>query len=150
MSSLKVNKHSILIKAGFQPALLEIIRWGESPWWPANSLMRFNRQDKSPVQKGTRYRQLVLFPFAPSWDVEVTSITGSSITRRFLNGMFYGEETVSLRIEKDGVIVDYVMNCAVRGFSNKILWALIFRRLHDSNIEAILAHLKNFLEKRET
>ena len=145
---MKENSHSIIVHCQFKEALAEIIGWGESSWWPKNSLMRFVRQGSGPVQKGIRYRQEVLLPFAPSWDVEISQITASSITRRFLNGMFSGQETVSLKGEDSAIAVFYKMIYEVNGILNKILWTLFFRRLHDKNIKAILANLKSFLEKR--
>jgi len=145
---VKENNHSIIVHSKVKEALAEIISWGESSWWPKNSLMRFVRQGPRLVEKGTRYRQEVLLPFAPSWDVEVSSVTDLSITRRFLNGMFSGQETVSLKGQDPAVTVFYKMTYEVNGILNKILWVLIFRRLHDRNIEAILASLKSFLEKR--
>ena len=128
----------------------EVILWGEASWWPKNSLMRFVRKDGKDVQKGTRYRQEVLLPFAPSWDVEVSALTGESITRLFLNGMFAGSEVVSLREQGEDIIVFYSMTYEVKGLLNKILWFIVFCRLHDRNIETILANLKEFLEKRRT
>ena len=145
---MKENSHSIIVHCQFKEALAEILRWGESSWWSKNSLMRFVRQGSGPVQKGVRYRQEVLLPFAPSWDVEVSQITAWSITRRFLNGMFSGMETVSLKEEDSAIAVSYKMTYEINGILNKILWALFFRRLHDKNIEAILTNLKSFLEKR--
>jgi hypothetical protein len=146
---VKENRHSVIVHCQFKEALAEIIRWGEAPWWPKNSLMRFTRQDLGPVQKGTRYRQKVILPFAPSWDVEVTDVTAFSTTRRFLNGLFCGQETVRLQSEGETIKVFYAMIYEVNGIFNKILWALVFRRLHDNNIETILANLKDFLEKRD-
>ncbi len=141
------NRHSILIKCGEKEALCEIIRWGEASWWPKNSLMRFARQDTSAVKKGTRYQQRVLLPFAPSWGVEVQDLTDNSITRRFLDGMFAGSETVSLKKSWEGIEVSYAMNYQINGLINRILWPLFFERLHNSNIRAILSNLKAFLEK---
>ena len=146
---MKEDRHSILVNGRAREASLEIIRWGEALWWPSRSLMRFVRLGENPVRTGTRYRQQVLLPFAPSWDVEVEEITQESITRRFLNGMFRGKETVSLRPSGAALEISYAMTYEVRGFVNKILWRLIFRRLHDRNIEEILANLKKYLEKRE-
>ncbi|MFH0876804.1 MAG: hypothetical protein V1863_01090, partial [Candidatus Omnitrophota bacterium] len=134
-------------------------------WWPKKSLMKFERQGQGPVQtgtprinpcgiiQGTRYRQVVLLPFAPSWNVEVEKLTDQSITRRFLNGMFCGSETVSLQagtatVASPGSLeVHYVMHYRLNGVLNKILWPLVFERLHNRNIEAILQSLKLYLEK---
>ena len=146
---MRENRHAILVSCRLSEAIPEIIRWGEAPWWPKNSLMRFVRQDQGSVRPGARYRQDVLLPLAPSWDVEVERITAESITRRFLNGMFEGGETVSLKENASGIEVDYVMNYRVKGTFNRILWNLIFCRLHDANIEAILSSLKKFLEKKD-
>lgn len=160
MSIFKENKHSIFVHCHLGEALSEIILWGEAGWWPKNSLMRFvrcgtglvkegtPRKNPSGIVRGTRYKQEVLLPFAPSWEVKVEQIDDKSITRRFLNGMFDGNETVSLEPLRDGVNVSYVMNYQINGFLNKILWPLVFERLHNRNIEEILANLKSYLEKR--
>ncbi len=148
MAGLQENNHGILINAAIDRVRPEIIRWGEAPWWPKRSLMRFIRSGSGPVLAGTRYRQEVLLPFAPSWDVEVTAVTDRGITRRFLNGMFSGEETVSVAAQPQGSKVDYRMNYRVHGALNGLLWRLAFRRLHDRNIEEILKNLKAFAEGR--
>ncbi|MFH0877338.1 MAG: hypothetical protein V1863_03855, partial [Candidatus Omnitrophota bacterium] len=74
--TFRQNSHSILIQCGFDKAYPEIVRWGEASWWPKKSLMKFERQGQGPVQtgtprinpcgiiQGTRYRQVVLLPFA--------------------------------------------------------------------------------------
>jgi hypothetical protein len=148
MTYLQENHHSVLIACAPSQALPEIIRWGEATWWPKDSLMRFEREGSGEVRTGTRYRQKVLMPFAPSWDVEVTRLEDSGITRRFLNGMFEGEETVAVKPRGSGVEVSYRMSYSINGSLNRVLWPLVFRRLHDRSIEAILANLKRFLEKK--
>ena len=148
MTICKENYHSVLIACAPKQASSEIIRWGEAVWWPKNSLMRFEREGAGEVKVGTRYRQKVLMPFAPSWDVEVTRLADSGITRRFLNGMFTGEETVALKPSGPGIEVSYRMSYSINGSLNRVLWPLVFRRLHDRSIEEILANLKEFLEKK--
>jgi hypothetical protein len=142
------NRHSIVIKSDPHSVRSEIVRWGEAPWWPEKSLMRFVRTTPRPVQRGTRYRQEVLFLFAPTWEVEVESVTDTGITRRFVSGMFKGFETVDFRLQRDAVEVHYRMHYEVQGLINRFLWLLFFRNLHDSNIEEILAHLKTFCEHK--
>jgi hypothetical protein len=141
------NKHSIVVRSDPATARFEILWWGEAFWWPKKSLMRFVRLTERPVQKGTRYRQEVLIPFAPVWDVEIENITDTSVTRRFLNGMFKGFETVSIAALRGSVEINYRMHYEVQGFLNRLLWQLFFQKLHDNNIEMILASLKEFLEK---
>ncbi len=147
---MKENRHTILISCSRADAVPEIIRWGEADWWPKNSLMRFTRSDKGPVVVGTRYRQEVLMPFAPSWDAQVQDLSDSGITRRFMNGMFEGSETVSCGENASGVEVVYLMRYRVRGILNWLLWNPVFRRMHDANIEAILANLKEYLERKKS
>lgn len=142
------NRHSIFVHCKIQDALPEVIRWGEAGWWPKNSLMRFTRYGQGEVKIGARYQQKVALPFAPSWDAEVSEVSDTGITRRFLNGMFRGEETVSLKDAGDACEVCYVMKYNVCGFLNRVLWPLVFRRLHDKNIEEILGNLKKYLEAR--
>jgi hypothetical protein len=141
------NRHDIVIKSDPASVRYEILWWGEAVWWPQNSLMRFVRLTERPLCKGTRYRQEVTIPFAPSWEVEIDNLTETSITRRFLNGMFAGFETVSFIDRAGNVEVSYRMHYEVRGLLNRLLWLFIFQALHDKNIELILASLKTFLEK---
>ena len=122
--------------------------WGEAAWWPRGSLMRFTRLTDGAVGRGTRYRQEVQLPFAPSWDVKVTERTGQSITRSFLNGMFRGSETVSVAAEADATRVIYEMTYDVRGAGNKVLWPLVLMHLHNANIRRILKNLKRHCEGR--
>jgi len=146
MTFFKDNTHSLWIKSSFEKTLPEIVRWGEASWWPKRSLMKFIRQDLGAVREGSRYRQKVLLPCAPSWDVEVTQLTQTSITRKFLNGMFEGSETVTCASDSGGVKVAYAMHYRLKGVLNKMLWVLTFERLHDKNIEDILSSLKKYLE----
>jgi hypothetical protein len=148
---METNRHAVLITTHDADSLTrEIILWGEASWWPERSLMRFERLTSGDVRPGTRYLQKVSLPFGPKWNVEVGKITGSAITRRFLDGMFGGSETVSFSPTSEGMRVDYEMRCDVRGRMNRFLWRLVFRRLHDGNIEAILEALKRFMERKST
>ena len=148
MSIFKENKHSILVHCLFQEAYPEIVLWGEASWWPKGSLMRFVRKDSGPVAMGTRYRQQVLLPFAPAWDVEVGGLDAGSITRQLLNGMFSGSETISLEPAGPEIEIRYVMRYQINGVINKVMWPLVFERLHNRNIEEILSNLKKYLEKK--
>jgi len=144
------NKHDIVIKSDLASVRYEILWWGEAPWWPKNSLMRFVRLTERPLRKGTRYRQEVALLFAPTWEVEIDNLTDTSITRRFLNGMFTGFETVSLIDRAGSIEVNYRMHYEVQGFLYNLLWPFVFKNLHDNNIELILDSLKTYLEKEKS
>ncbi len=144
---MKANRHSILVHCGPQSVAPEIVTWGEAPWWPRGSLMRFVRLTPGAVGVGTRYRQKVEFPFAPSWDVAVTEMGAQSITRSFLNGMFAGSEKVSVQEEAGGTRVTYEMHYEVMGVGNRIMWSFVFRHLHNANIRRILKNLKRHCEQ---
>ena len=101
-----------------------------------------------PVQKGTMYCQRVLLPFAPNWLTVVTNIIkDKSISRRFLDGFLYGEETVSISPCQNRLKIEYLMNYRVRGRINNILWKLCFCNMHNRNIVTILNNLKSYLER---
>ncbi|MBI5043084.1 MAG: hypothetical protein HZC10_04485 [Nitrospirae bacterium] len=81
------------------PLMGEEIKTIPSPLWGEG-------KGEGVVQVGTRYHQKVLLPFAPEWDVEVISITqNKEVTRRFLNGIFSGTDSVILEPLRDGVEV---------------------------------------------
>ena len=136
MSSLKKNVHAIEIRSDVGRVLPQVLLWGEAAWWPKDSRMRFLRTTAAgAITVGTRYRQEVLLPFAPSWNVAVEGVTGSGITRRFLDGMFSGYETVTCKPVKGGVVVSYEMFYRLNGLLNKVLWPLVFEKMHNANIE---------------
>jgi len=140
------NRHSIFIEATAFEIFPQILLWGEASWWPEKSAMKFIRETPGEVKIDTRYTQKVLLPFAPQWQVEVNAITANQkVGRRFLNGIFKGEEWVELEPAAIGTRVNYVMDFEINGAINKILWKLFFRRLHDKNLEMILENLREFI-----
>lgn len=101
------------------------------------------------IQKGTIYRQKVLLPFAPSWLTIVTEIIEKkSISRKFLNGLLEGQETISVSPCDERLKVEYLMNYKIKGRLNNFLWRLFFNKMHDNNIRLILDNLKEYLEKK--
>lgn len=145
------NHHFVLIEAPEKIVGPEIILWGEASWWPPKCSMRFTRKTISKLAIGAEYEQRVV-PVGPHWDVRVTKlIPDREIERTFLNGMFRGKESVSIEGRYNGTKVNYLMQFEVKGPINSILWGLVYRRLHDKNIELILSALKDYaLRKMRT
>ncbi len=108
--------------------------------------MRFIRKTSGDLKVGTQFTQKVLLPWAPDWDVQVTKLIPESVIERtFLNGIFKGKETVRVvALEENKTKVDYVLEYEVQGFLNRLLWPVLFERLHNYNIEMILTALKKF------
>ncbi len=152
-----INSHAIIINSDIEKVFQQALLWGEAEWWPKDCLMRYTRLSNFPsplwgegqgegvVQVGTRYHQKVLLPFAPEWDVEIVSITtNKEVTRKFLNGIFSGTDSVILKPLKDGIEVKAVMDFDVNGYFNKLAWRFIFKRMHDENLEKILKAMKGY------
>lgn len=146
---VQVNRHFVFIEADAKIVAPEIILWGEATWWPEKCSMRFIRKTPGAVAVGTRYEQKVMLPLAPRWDAEVTRLVADTeIERTFLNGPFEGFERVTLEPRLNGTRVDYCLHYKIRGKINTVLWAALFVKLHDKNIEMILTALKNYLVKK--
>ena len=146
----RLNRHFILIEAPADLIGPEAILWGEALWWPKNSSMKFTRLTHGEIQVGTKYRQEVLLPFAPKWEVEVTRLVlGKEIERTFLNGMFKGKEAVTLEERYNGTKVEYTMHYEVLGILNQILWQFLFQKMHNQNIERILKSLQNYVTTKQ-
>jgi len=143
------NYHARVIAGKIEELFPEIVSWGEAEWWPKDSLMSFSRKVSGPVVEGTEYIQKVKLPFGPSWRTVVSEIKNNeSITRKFKEGFFEGCETVSIKpLCCHNVKIEYEMLFRIKGLINRILWKVIFRRLHDRNIEYILDNLKAYAEK---
>ena len=139
------NQHFVFVEAPSKIVGPEIISWGEATWWPKRCSMRFLKQTPGEIKVGTRYQQKVLMLFGPRWNVEVTKfVADKEIERTFLDGILIGAEQVTIEERLNGTRVDYVMNYSIRGFAKKMLWRFFFERMHDRNIEMILAALNNF------
>ncbi|MBU1121293.1 MAG: hypothetical protein ABIH71_06740 [Candidatus Omnitrophota bacterium] len=142
-----VNEHSIEITTSKERVFKEVVLWGESQWWPKDSLTQFVNL-RSEIDIGTVYLQKVKLTLAPRWHVKITDIKDLEYIRRdFLDGMFEGYEVVSVESCGDNVSVRYKMNYTVRGFFNKFMWKSIFEKLHNQNITNILINMKQYLEK---
>ena len=146
----RLNHHFILIEAPADLIAPEVMIWGEADWWPKNSSMKFTRLTSGEIQVGTKYRQQVLLPLAPKWEVEVTRLVpGKEIERTFLNGMFKGKEAVRLEERYNGTKVEYEMHYEVLGILNQILWQLLFQKMHDRNIAMILKSLQSYVTSKQ-
>ena len=142
------NYHLVLIEAPESVVGPEIMLWGEASWWPKKCNMRFTRKTSGKLGIGTEYEQKVL-PFGPRWDVRVTKLNlDREIERTFLNGMFTGRESVSVEGRYNGTKVNYNMYYSITSLMDKLLWAFVFRRRHDQNIEMILKALKDHVTKQ--
>jgi hypothetical protein len=144
-----INHHSIIVKAPAREVFVEILLWGEAPWWPPDSPMRYTRiTPGEDIKVGCRYRQKVHMPFGPQWDVEVISVTeGREVSRRFLKGMFEGIDRVYIiPLGRNSSEVHFLMDFKVVGAFNRIMWDLLFRAMHDKNIKKILLALKKHVE----
>lgn len=143
---MQQNRHSIFIATTAFEIFPQILLWGEAAWWPKKSQMKFIRQTKGEIRIGTKYLQQVLLPFAPQWEAEISEIEPNrKVCRRFLNGIFKGQEWVELEPTAIGTRVNYVMDYDINGLINRMMWQWLFQRLHDRNIEMILANLKDFV-----
>lgn len=141
------NYHAITIQASPAAAFPHLVLWGESAWWPPQSNMRVKRVKGEKIAPGTLLRYEISPPWGPAWDVEITEIQENSfISRLFLNGMFRGGERISVRPEKDGSLVEFLMEYEVPKKIDRFFWRAIAEKLHDKNIELILKTLKKYLE----
>ncbi len=143
------NHHFVFIEAPLDIVAPEIVLWGEASWWPKTCTMKFIRTADDEIKVGTRLRQKVLLPLAPSWDVKITKLTpGVEIERTFLNGFLEGFEKVTLEERVNGIRVDYTMEYRIQGSWNNALWVFAFEKMHDNNLEIILLALKKFCQKK--
>jgi hypothetical protein len=129
----------------------ELVKWGESLWWPQGSLMSFKNLTQE-IKEGTIYLQKVKLPFGPSWHTrnEVIDDKNFYIKRVFLDGIFsQGYEEIYLKEENNLKKVIYTFSVSPHGVLNKILWRLVFRKLHIKNLKKILNALKIYKEKKE-
>jgi len=141
---------SITIKAAPEIIFKELLIWGEGAWWPRRSLMKFVNLSGGADEK-TLYLQKVKFPLGPSWHVrnEVVDMANLYVKRVFLDGMFCGFEELSVSLEEEGCYRAIHSFCyEVKGLFNRLMWKILFKKLHKKNIDLIFKSLKKHLEVR--
>ena len=150
MSVNETIVQEVVIASNPQAIFEELLIWGEASWWPKEALMRFiNLSGKR--EEATVYLQKTKLPFGPAWHTrnEIIDNQNLRIRRIFLDGMFDGfEELIVERLQENVFKAIYIFNYQVKGLINKVMWSLIFKRLHIKNINLILNSLKRYLEKR--
>ena len=143
-----INHHYIKVNAPAEEVFPSMALWGEAPWWPEGSPMKYTRlTGGTEITTGCRYRQKVQKPFGPQWDVEVTSVTpGREVSFRFLGGMFRGVYRIYLIPASGGCEVHFLMNYEVVGAVNKLTWKLFAFKQHEESIRNILGALKMYID----
>ena len=142
-------KQDITIEAEPRTIFKELLLWGESPWWPKSSLMQF-RNLSGRIDTQTLYAQKVKLPLAPSWHTKNAVVDDNEfyIKRVFLDGIFSGFEELAIHQQEEKLKkIRYCFNYEVKGFFNKVMWNILFKKLHVKNINLILKNLKGYLEK---
>lgn len=145
----KIIEQEIRIKSNTQDIFAQLKLWGESLWWPEDSLMKFTNLT-GQINKNTVYLQEVRLPFAPYWHSRVDILDDKIlfIKRVFIDGIFEGFEELKIIDTDNGYKrVNYKFYYSkVRGVINQIFWLLAFKNLHIKNIDNILKSLKKYLE----
>lgn len=145
----KIITQVITVAASREKVFQEVLLWGESVWWPKNSLMQFKNLT-GRIEKGTVYKQKVKLPFGPSWHSRNVEINREEcvVKRQFFNGMFVGFEEIRVlsKDKKEVCQVRYEFNYQVRGRINFIFWQVLSKSLHIKNIDLILKTMRNYLE----
>ncbi|HLB25845.1 MAG TPA: SRPBCC family protein [Nitrospirota bacterium] len=142
-----VNHHFVTVNASADRLYPEILAWGESAWWPADSPMRYTRLTGGGPCVGAKYRQKVMRPFGPEWEAEIVSANAPrEVTWRFTRGMFTGVYHLYIIPDEGFSEVHFMMDYGVRGFINRLMWRLVFHGKHDLNMRKILAALKAHVE----
>jgi len=150
MSGIDTIVQEVIIASSPQSIFEELLIWGESSWWPKKSLMRFINLSGTREESSV-YLQKTRLPFGPSWHTRNEAVDSKNlrIRRIFLDGMFEGFEELSVERLQDNVFkAVYAFNYRVKGLINKIMWNLVFKRLHIKNIDLILGSLKRYLERK--
>ena len=150
MSEIDTIVQEAIIVSSPQSIFEELLTWGESSWWPKKSLMQFKNLS-GKREKSSVYLQKVRLPFGPSWHTrnEIIDPENLRIKRVFLDGMFDGFEELSVeKLQDNAFKAVYKFSYRIKGLINKIMWSLLFKRLHTKNIVLILGSLKRHLEIR--
>ena len=140
----------IKIKAVCYEIFRELISWGQSSWWPKQTLMSIENLSGT-IDVGTRYRQQVKVPFGPNWCTvnKVIDKKNLYIRRDFFGNMFDGFEELTIVPDEDGNgEVCYTFAAELKGALSRFFWKNGAKKIHTDNITMILSSLKEYLEKQ--
>lgn len=144
----KIIKQKVSIKADSKEIFRELNLWARSRWWP-KMLMRFKDMPQD-LSEGSVYLQKVSLPFGPKWRTKNTLIKPNTfyIQRTFIDGIFDGFEELMVKPGEEAPEVVYCFHYIIRGFLNRLLWNIFFKRMNIKNINLILQSLKKYLEEK--
>ena len=148
MSESEKIVQKITIIADSRRVFQELLTWGESNWWPQGSLMRFINLT-GEINEDTVYLQKVSLPCGPCWHTrnELIDHKKLRIKRVFLDGMFQGYEELHIKPGEAGIIsIVYTFHYQIKGIVNRIVWDVLFKKLHKDNITSIFRALKKYME----
>ncbi len=146
---LNLSRSFVFIEAPIELVGPEAIPWGESSWWPKDSVMQFRKTSAGELAVGATYDMRLLKPFPQVWKVEVTKfVPGLMVERTFKKGFFTGFEVVRAEERSNGTRVEYELHYTIPGPLNQILWNLMCSKLHDASITKILEALKQHCLKK--
>lgn len=136
----------VFIEVPIEVVSSEVILWGESSWWPQNSLWKYHRMTDGEIRVGTQYNIKINKASAQDWTAEVTQLLPQKlIERTFIKGMFKGFEIVTMEERANGTRIDYELHFKIQGPLNLILWPFVFRKQYVETITLILNSMKNYL-----
>jgi hypothetical protein len=141
----------IRIEAVCYDIFKELVSWGQSSWWPKNTLTSIENLSGT-IDVGTRYRQQVKLPFGPNWCTvnKVIDKKNLYIRRDFFGNMFDGFEELTVVPDEDGHgEINYTFAAELKGGIAKFFWKNGAKKMHTDNITMILSSLKEYLEKRK-
>ncbi len=149
MQALKQNIHIALADPDTD-VFEELVKASESRWWPENLAMRFTNLSGG-TGPGTLYWQKAKFPFGPAWHKRnaIVDRTQKYLRRDFLDGMFQGgyEEFF---IHRAGMAVEIVYRFCyqLKNPVQRMLWGLMFKKMHTKGLDKVLGALKKYCEKK--
>lgn len=127
----------------------QMLNWGESSWWPKDSLWMFVRLTDQPIRVGTKYTIKINKPSARDWQAEVSQfVPGQMIERKFTRGMFRGYERIRIEERANGTRVDYDLHVWILGLFDIFLWPFVLRKQYTDTISKILNALKVYAERK--
>ncbi len=145
-SSFSVIHQFLFIEAPIEVVSEELIRWGESTWWPKDCLWKYVRQTDGEIRVGTEYLIKINKPSAADWSAQVSQLLPNRLVERsFTKGLFKGFERIMLEERANGTRIDYELHFKIRGLLNIFLWPFVLRSQYTNTIKKILTALKDYL-----
>ena len=123
-----------------------MMKWQDLTWWPKKPGIKIKCKMPGPIEVGKVLQYKLTQPLLSGWTAEVVDfVPNRKLESTFKSGLLQGIETIQIEERANGTKLEYRMDYQVKGFLNKIFWAIWGERAHANAIKKILEAFRDYV-----